>query len=554
MPEEMASDVRPTEVALKAKAVVNATELADELGLTPWQVTRAQELGLIPPRDKSRGWSRDAVEQVAPRVAEIREGIADREGLGTRRLAELLAEVTGLAVAAEEVPVLAQRGHLREVDEYKGWPLYSTKDARALSETARAELAELVAAREERQARQEAEWQAWLPVSLTPSEAADQLGWRQRELEQVAEEGRIAAGRGGRYARADIEVLAGDEELCERVRGDRLIGAEQAAGLLEVRYPTDWRYIEASGWITPASIATSLVGRRREIEVPLYRTRDVEALRDVPGVDWEAVRAVRAGELSPLREYVQLPPSRADVVHAFAAALADRHQVEVWAYHDDTTGRWELDWLHAEDGGPTTEEVKAELRADPHASRYRREIQAGGTRWGSRVRWARPLLEPGAAVVLCTRSSGPPTADTEIAEIVDIAVLDAATGTVLLDTRVRPTVPIGERRVHQLTDQDLTRAPGWDRAVRRLRDVTRGRLIIAGNPARDRDLITADTERAGRRLMHLSDPCVWVLDRAASPLASVTGLPAREGCEYIRQALTRKARGYGRTITPGEAR
>ncbi|VFA91797.1 Uncharacterised protein [Nocardia farcinica] len=45
-------------------------------------------------------------------------------------------------------------------------------------------------------------------------------------------------------------------------------------------------------------------GRYRTVDVPLYRTGDVEALLERPDVDWEAVRACPKGEKSPLLEIV----------------------------------------------------------------------------------------------------------------------------------------------------------------------------------------------------------------------------------------------------------
>lgn len=535
--------------------VVNGTQLAGELGIEPWMVTRALELGIIPPRDKSKGWSREAADALALRVEEIREGIAAREGFGARRTAELLAELTGLAVEAADVPPLAEKTKLRVVGEFKGWDLYSVRDARALaeSEEAKALMSELIAARQEAKARSEAEWNAWVEVSLPPDEAAGRLGWKVAELKQVAQDGRISAGKGGRFAVEDLDVLAADEELCERVAGDRLIRADEAAGLLEIRYPTDWQHVVAAGWIAPAAHTEARVGQRRWIEVPLFRTRDVESLRDLPGVPWEEVRAVRAGEPSPLREYTGRVTTRAEAIHAFAAALSDRHQVEVWAYHDDRTGAWELDWDRDDQGGPTREQVAAELRADPQAARYRSDITVGGTRWGQRARQAREIMTPDTAVLLCTRSSGTPTNDTETTEIIEIAVMDASTGKVLLDRRVKPSVPLGDRYAGGLSDEDLADASPWERVLVRVRDVTRGRLIVPGRPGEDQKLITADTERAGKRPMHLAADDSWVLQKGDNPFTPVAGLPARKGCTYLREELVRRSRGRGRAHLP-EAR
>lgn len=115
--------------------MVNCGQLEAELGVEPWMVTRGQELGIVPERTSSRGWSREAADQITGRVEELRKVIADRQGLGAFRLAEevqveeVLGEVSGLAVTAADVAPLAERGHLRVVGDYHG-PLYSVKDAR----------------------------------------------------------------------------------------------------------------------------------------------------------------------------------------------------------------------------------------------------------------------------------------------------------------------------------------------------------------------------------------------------------------------------------------
>ncbi|MFF9786350.1 hypothetical protein [Streptomyces nigrescens] len=541
--------------AVGRPAVVNRGQLAAELGIEPWMVTRGQELGIVPERTTSKGWSRQVADALAGRVAELREAIAEREGLGARRIAEeVLAPATGLAVAADDVPKLAERGLLRVVGEYSGRPLYSVRDAKALTPAGKQALADIVGQRLEREARREAEWKAWCAVSLPPQQAAERIGWTQGELEKVARQGRIETGRGGRYPLAGLDALAADEELCERVAGDRLVRADEAAGLLEIR-ASDWKLVVTAGWIAPATVGEARVGRRRWIEVPYYRVRDVEALRELPGIDWEEVRASRPGAPSVLREFVARVPERAEAVHHFAAALADRHHVEVWAYFDDRTGGWELEWTRNEQGGPVAEDVAAELRSDPLAGRYRREIRLSRSRWGAQARWARPLTEDGAAVVLCTRAPMPAGSQTQAGRgrgdeevLVEVAVVDAATADVLLDAGVQPTAA-------PCPGQDPAGGRGpareWEKVLPRLRAVTRGRLIIPGDPTGDPARITAATTRAGKRLMHLSDAGSWALSDGDRPIAGRTaGLPAAEACAYVRAELLRLARGHGRHHQP----
>jgi hypothetical protein len=246
-------------------------------------------------------------------------------------------------------------------DYYKDWPLYDVAAVRRLGATE--DGAAVVAA-------VTAERQAWLAASVATEDAARQLEWDRRDLERVAAEQGIKAGRFRRWARADIARLAGDQDLAERVRREQLLGPDQAAEHLEVRR-VDFEHCVSAGWITPASYAESRISRRRTVSVPLYRTGDVEDLRDVPGVDWEAVRGRRPGEPSVLREFAQLPVSRAVLVRGFAADLAERYGAEVAARYDDDRDRWDLTWTLNPGGQPDEAAVAAMIRSDrdlaPHA-------------------------------------------------------------------------------------------------------------------------------------------------------------------------------------------
>jgi hypothetical protein len=135
--------------------------------------------------------------------------------------------------------------------------------------------------------------------------------------------------------------------------------------------------------------------------VPLYRTGDVDALRDLPGVDWEAVRACRPGEPSPLRAFAPRPPARAQTIRRFVAQLSDRYGVEVWAWYHGGADRWEVDWEDSASGEPTVAQVAAAIAADPEVAQYRPDIVVA-TDGGAAVRWARAMLAPGAAVILDT--------------------------------------------------------------------------------------------------------------------------------------------------------
>ncbi len=120
--------------------------------------------------------------------------------------------------------------------------------------------------------------------------------------------------------------------------------------------------------------------------------------------------------------------------------------------------------------------------------------------------WAAAMLAPGAACILDTETT---SLD---GSIIEIAVIDAATGEVLLDTLVDPgAVPIhpDAHAVHGLTDADLAGAPTWPQVHARLAALTATRKVLAYNAAFDRDRVLHDCRRAGIDPAHLFDPARW---------------------------------------------
>lgn len=106
----------------------------------------------------------------------------------------------------------------------------------------------------------------------------------------------------------------------------------------------DFDYVVAAGWVSPARYVNRDVGVRKTVEVPLYAVGDLEDALQAAGVDWEAVRAVKPGEVSPLREHTRLPAARAEVVRAFCARLGSDGSVEVWPHFWNAGDQWEIDW------------------------------------------------------------------------------------------------------------------------------------------------------------------------------------------------------------------
>ncbi|MFI8888245.1 3'-5' exonuclease [Streptomyces sp. NPDC053813] len=458
------------------------------------------------------------------------------ETLGATRIALLLAERTGEPVTPDDIAEFVAQEHLEVVDHYKGWPMYSTAAARDLdAELVRAVVGERV---------------AWEAASLPRDAAATRIGWHWSDLVRMGEEGRITTGRGGRYLITDLDTMAAEAD------GEQYVTAQSAAtDVLEIR-ASDWKYVEAAEWIRPAHVYEREVGRRRTVTVSLYRLGDVRALRDLPGVDWEAVRGLPKGAPSPLREYAKLAPTRAAAVRGFAQGLADRHGVTVWAWNSPYSGCWELDWERIE-GLPTEETVRRELADDPEAGSYAGEIELCPA-WGEITREARELLEPGRAVVL----------DTETTNLhgrtVEIAVIDAATGKKLMDTLVNPGAPIsdGARWVHGITDEMVADARPFEKILPRLRKVTKDRTVLAYNAAFDRTVVLGDIARAGKKPMHLEPWNGWycLMEAYADWLGSRRWLRlggshrAAGDCESARQVLIEMSKGMGTAFTPRPAK
>jgi hypothetical protein len=193
------------------------------------------------------------------------------------------------------------------------------------------------------------------------AEAPDCLGWRRAEFRTVAAGRGLNAGHCDRFAKADLDALAADENLVEQLRVDRLLTAQQATEKLEMR-PTDFKYLLAADLLAPKTYTSVEVSRWREVTVPLYRVGDLEALREHPDIDWEAVHSVRAGEPSPLRELANRPIDRAAVIRQWIAQLGERHQLETWAWWHPGAGQWEIDFERT--GALTVADVRAAIAGD----------------------------------------------------------------------------------------------------------------------------------------------------------------------------------------------
>jgi hypothetical protein len=171
-------------------------------------------------------------------------------------------------------------------------------------------------------------------------------------------------GVGGKRTASAVGGGAHSAGRLADARQQRLLGPDQAAAHLEIRR-VDWDYAVAAGWVTPVTHVWSRVGRRRQVEVPLYRQGDVDDLLQVPGVEWESVRAAAPGTPSPLRAFANLPERRATALGRFLAAAGEQQGVEMWAWYDSGLDCWQVDWQRRDDGGPARAEVEQLLLEDP---------------------------------------------------------------------------------------------------------------------------------------------------------------------------------------------
>ncbi|MEU2007055.1 3'-5' exonuclease [Rhodococcus sp. NPDC019627] len=120
--------------------------------------------------------------------------------------------------------------------------------------------------------------------------------------------------------------------------------------------------------------------------------------------------------------------------------------------------------------------------------------------------WARGMLVPGRAAVLDVESTNLD------GSIIEICVLDAATGDPLLDTLVDPgevAIHPDAYAVHGIAPADLIGAPGWSTVHQALISVTAGRVTLSYHSEFDKGRVLHDCARHGLDPAHLADPEMW---------------------------------------------
>lgn len=480
------------EDAQEAAVPLDTAEAATATGLEDWQWKTAVALGLIPAADTSRSgtacWSRPVVEAVAAQAEQVTAAVGHDRPRGATRTADAIAERLDREVGYDDIDALVWAGTLTVVGTFKTYDLYATGQADTITPD------DLAAAR---------------AASLSIHEAATLAGpeWIEPEFLAACRQLGIEPGVRDRFDRHAIAAVTGTGERVEELAGQRRVGPDQAAEHLEIRR-ADFDALVDAGLAVQAGRTTRAVGRYSEVTVPLYRVGDLDGLRDHPDIDWEAVRAVKPGAPSPIRELAPKRPDRAAVVKAFARRVKDAHPgMEVWLAYHGGAQEWRLDWS---DDAIAAEAITAMLADDP-ATKYRREIRIG-TRAGGVARWARRMLTPGVAVVVDTETTD------LYGHIVQIGVVDPATGQTLLNSYVDPAgraITVEARGVHGITDAQLVDAPAWSKVLAKLRKVTKDRQIVAFNAGFDAGRVLQHTAAVGCKPLHLAEDGRWECAQAA---------------------------------------
>lgn len=207
---------------------------------------------------------------------------------------------------------------------------------------------------------------------------------------------------------------------------------------------------------------------------------------------------------TPLRRYASPTPTRGTVIRTWVRKISAAEGIDMWAWWSRSRNRWEIDWHPRADGTPSSADITAAIAAEPAVAAHRSHIELG-CETGAAIRFARAMLEPGAAVIVDTETTD------LFGAVCEIAAIDANTGRVLLDTLVNPETPIqpGAEDIHGISDEEVAQAPRWPVVYRRLLRITRGRTILAYNADYDYDVILADCRRHGITPRRLADRAHW---------------------------------------------
>ncbi|RLU82579.1 hypothetical protein CTZ27_30135 [Streptomyces griseocarneus] len=273
----------------------------------------------------------------------------------------------------------------------------------------------------------------------------------------------------------------------------------------------------------PEQGARRLGLRRRELDYLVEAGLLVPSGRSAPGtlqfgvgaldavaarpLEWQVARAADARRPSPWRELAGSLAERARMVDGVVAVLRS-DGVAAWARYSTAADRWTLDWEPLPGGGPDPHEVAQLLPPRlVRAIEAQRLVLLGPV--GETMHWAHRMLQPGVAVVLDTETTGLSSGD----RVIEVAVVDAYDGSILIDTLVHPgmgvRIPADATRIHGITDTMVAGALPWDRVLPQVLAAVGQRTVLAYNSAFDQRMTVSHARALGADPGRLRSPEVW---------------------------------------------
>jgi hypothetical protein len=172
--------------AKPSRAAQTKAQLAERLGLAEWQIERAEREGIIPAKDRSKGWSADLADELvslgARRIRTLVGAVPDMAAWDTARYLESWLGVE--TVQSDTVRELARASFFTVVSYDREYPVF---DGRAI---------EAFSLRDD--AKDIVERAAITGASLMADSAANVLGIRRADFDHLVRAGLIQPVRIGR--------------------------------------------------------------------------------------------------------------------------------------------------------------------------------------------------------------------------------------------------------------------------------------------------------------------------------------------------------------------
>jgi len=349
------------------------------------------------------------------------------------------------------------------------------------------------------------------PKRLLTREACELMGCSQHLLAEWAGQHGVQRDSRGTWPAESVTAWSQDPDLRKWLRRSKRIGPAKAADMLGLA-DRDWRWLMERELLPVAEWARNPYSAQAGL-MAVFRIGDLEDLRAhepgqlVPGTNttWAAVRAVPAGQRSALRADTSVS---AEPARPRRTTRTVGWHLRRWehAHADDWPGLqlawsasdqiWTADLPPAATGADIArlraalgevEELTTPLR------RYR--LRVGSDR-RTAARQARAWAEPGTAVIL----------DLETTDLdgyaLEVAVIDAATGQVLLESLINPGCPIADeaRAVHGISPEMLHDAPPLADLVPDLIRITTDRTVLTWGRDFDHSTIARHARRDGLKL------------------------------------------------------